>query len=70
MEQDQQKRIKRMCYQQQRDENQERRMGVDLLKWWTAAGCGGLHPSLCVNKPVIPIRVTHAKTDKFPQGSF
>lgn len=52
------------------NEYQERRMGVDLLKWWKAAGCGGLHPPLCVNKPVIPIRVTHATTDKFPEGCF
>lgn len=52
------------------NEDQERRMGVDLLKWWKAAGCAGLHPPLWVNKPVIPIRVTRATTDEFPQGDF
>lgn len=58
-------RIKRMCYQQQRDIIIQRGwMGVDLLKWCRAAGHRGLPPLLG------PKLCDMSNNQQIPPGSF
>lgn len=53
------------------NEKQERRTGVDLLKWGKAAGHGGWCPPSSVNKPATsPVCMTDAATKQIPPGGF